>query len=314
MSPCINRFRECQAGMCSNTIWMNPVFIMKRLYFSLVVLVLFPTLTFSQFEYRSKWDYLPTTFKPYVIRLTTPGGINILRDAPPDHTHHHGLMFAIKVDGVNCWEEYNPKDFGRQETLSIEEAVTDSKGRKEKKVESTLLWSDGVGQSLLVEKRTISTFQTGDATVLDWSGVFTLPVGKEKAVLGGNEYHGLGMRFVESMDRGGQYFASPNAGKKEGRLTPCRWMAYTAKVDGNPVTIAMFDTKDNPQPMFAFTMGSMDGEFGYFSATANLHREPVVLTPEKPVMFHYLVVLWDGEKTAEEIEKFATRNPEPGDL
>ena len=280
---------------------------MNRFYLSLVAFILFPAWTFSQFEYRSKWDYLPTTFKPYVIKLMTPSGINILRDAPLDHTHHHGLMFAIKVDGVNCWEEYNPKDFGRQETISIAESVTESNGRKEKKVESTLLWSDGVGQSLLLEERTITGYQTDDATVLDWIGIFTLPPGKKTAILGGNEYHGLGMRFVESMDEGGIYFASSNAGIKDGRLTPCCWMAYTAKADDKLVTLAVFDTKDNPRSMLAFTMGSLDNEFGYFSATANLHRESVTLTPDKPVVFHYILALWDGRKTAEEVEDFRVR-------
>ena len=277
---------------------------MKQLYFALVALLMFATNTFGQFEYRSKWDSPPTTFKPYIIRLMTPSGINIIRDTPPDHTHHHGLMFAIKVDGVNCWEEFNPKDFGRQETLSIAESVTESNNRKEKKVETNLLWSDGVGQSLVLEKRTITACQINDATVLNWISVFTLPSGKEKAVLGGNEYHGLGMRFIESMDEGGKYFASSDAGKKEGRLTPCRWMAYNVKADGKPVTVAMFDTKDNPHPMLAYTMGSGEGEFGYFSATANLYRKSVTLTSQKPVTFHYMLVLWDGMKTAAEIEKF----------
>jgi hypothetical protein len=280
---------------------------MNRFCICLIAVILFPSWTFSQFTYRSKWDYLPTTFKPYVIILTTPGGINILRDAPLDHTHHHGLMFAIKVDGVNCWEEYNPKDFGRQETLTIVETITEPNGRKEKKVESTLLWSDGVGQSLILEKRTITAYLTGDATVFSWISVFTLPSGKQKATLGGNDYHGLGMRFIESMDEGGKYIASSGAGEKEGRLTSCRWMAYTAKAENKPVTIALYDTKDNPRSMLAYTMGSGNGEFGYLSATANLYREPVTLTPEKPITFHYKLVLWDGEKTAEEIEQFGVK-------
>ena len=277
--------------------------MMKRFYFSFVTFVLFPAWIFGQLEYRSKLDYLPTTFKPYVIKLTTPSGINILRDAPLDHIHHHGLMFAIKVDDVNFWEEFDPKEYGRQETVSIEEAVTESNGHKEKKVESTLIWLDGNGQSLMLEKRTITAYLTGEATVLDWISVFTLPPGNEKAILGGNEYHGLGMRFIESMDKGGKFFASSGAGKKEGRLTPCRWMAYTAKADDKPVTLAVFDAKDNPRSMLAYTMGEVDNEFGYFSATANLYRESVTLTPEKPVTFHYKLVLWDGEKTSKEIEK-----------
>ena len=275
---------------------------MNRLFASVFVFALFPALGFAQFEYRNNWNHLPTTFKPYVTKLTTPGGVNILRDAPADHSHHHGLMFALKVDNVNFWEEYNPKDFGRQETTSIAQADTEVDGRKGKKVESTLTWSNGIGQPLALEKRTITATQIDGATVLDWTTIFSLPSGKEKAVLGGNEYHGLGMRFVQSMDKDGKFFAAADAGPKEGRLTPCRWMAYTAKVDGKVVTLALFDTKDNPRPMLAFTMGGDGREFAYLSATANLHREPLTLTADKPITFRYKLVLWDGEKTPEEVE------------
>src|SRR5690606_22625381 len=50
-----------------------------------------------------RWAGVP--FKPYVRELTTPSGTNVIRDAPADHLHHHGLMFAVTVDGVNFWEE-----------------------------------------------------------------------------------------------------------------------------------------------------------------------------------------------------------------
>ena len=279
---------------------------MNRLAFSLFVLVLFPALTFAQFEYRSNWRHPPVTFKPYIIKLTTPSGLNVVRDIPLDHLHHHGLMFAIKVDDVNFWEEYNPKDYGRQETTSIAETVTETNGHSVKKVESTLTWANGVGLPLVQEKRTITATRIGDANVLDWTSTFTLPPGKEKAVLGGNEYHGLGMRFVESMDYG-KYFTPTDAGEKVklqgvGHLTVCRWMAYTSKVGDKPVTLALFNTKDNPRPMLVFTMRGDDDEFGYLSATTNLYREPITLTSEKPVTFRYKIALWDGEKTVEEVE------------
>jgi len=282
---------------------------MNRLVLSLFVLALFPAFASAQFEYRSNWHHLPTTFKPYIAKLTTPGGVNVLRDAPADHSHHHALMFAIIVDGVNFWEEYNPKDFGRQETTSIAEAEADVNSRKEKKVESTLTWTSGVGQPLVQEKRTVIGTQIDGATVLDWTGVFTPPPGKEKVELRGNEYHGLGMRFLESMDNGGKFFADGAAGQKEGRLTPCRWMAYTAKADGKTVTIALFDTKDNPRPMIAFTMGGDGREFAFLSATTNLHREPLILTADKPITFRYKIVLWDGEKTPEEVEASVVSEP-----
>ena len=60
-----------------------------------------------------KYPYKNVPFKPYVQQLYTPNGINILRDAPHDHLHHHALMYAIAVNGVNFWEEQ--KTPGRQQ-------------------------------------------------------------------------------------------------------------------------------------------------------------------------------------------------------
>jgi hypothetical protein len=56
---------------------------------------------------RTLMDYcrVANPAKPYVRRLYTPGGVNVLRDEVPDHKHHHGLMFAIAAEGVNFWEE-----------------------------------------------------------------------------------------------------------------------------------------------------------------------------------------------------------------
>ena len=52
-------------------------------------------------------EYCPTAapMKPYVRQLFSPSGVQVLRDAVPDHKHHHGLMFAISANGVNFWEE-----------------------------------------------------------------------------------------------------------------------------------------------------------------------------------------------------------------
>ena len=52
-----------------------------------------------------RYRYKDVPFKPYFQELCSPDGINILRDAPFDHLHHHGLMYAVAVDGVNFWEE-----------------------------------------------------------------------------------------------------------------------------------------------------------------------------------------------------------------
>ena len=51
------------------------------------------------------YSFHPETAKPYVRELHALNGLNVLRDAPADHLHHHGLMYAIRINGVNFWEE-----------------------------------------------------------------------------------------------------------------------------------------------------------------------------------------------------------------
>jgi hypothetical protein len=48
-----------------------------------------------------RYHYRDVPFKPCVQQLFSPRGVNVLRDAPADHLHHHALMFAVAVDGVN---------------------------------------------------------------------------------------------------------------------------------------------------------------------------------------------------------------------
>ena len=35
----------------------------------------------------------------------------------PDHKHHHGLMFALSVDGVNFWEEAGAEHWRKRKSL-----------------------------------------------------------------------------------------------------------------------------------------------------------------------------------------------------
>ena len=52
------------------------------------------------------YSFAPHKFKPYVQQLCTFRGENVLRDAPRDHLHHHGLMYAIKVNGITSGRKF----------------------------------------------------------------------------------------------------------------------------------------------------------------------------------------------------------------
>jgi len=261
-----------------------------------------------------RYRYEDVPFKPYVQQLFSPRGVNVLRDAPADHLHHHGLMFAVAVDGVDFWEEH--RALGRQAHRSFTNVRVG--GRPDNvnvpwaSFTELIDWIKPRNQELLLkERRTIEVSQGTDlgATVLTWQSKFEVPAGKKSATLTGAHYHGLGMRFVKSMDTGGQL---RNADGKPGtvfrgdeRLVRSTWCAYTANANGKPVTVAMFDHPQNPRhPATWFTMTK---PFAYLSATMELHKEPLKVVSDKPLVLRYAVALWDGRVEADQINQLYKR-------
>jgi hypothetical protein len=250
-----------------------------------------------------QYRYGDVPFKPYVRGLYTPSGVSFLLDAPPDHLHHHALMFAVAVDGVNYWEE--TPTAGRQQHEKFDGTQADSRngatcaGFKEK-----IRWIASKDRPYaLLESRVVTAHRVPrlNATVVTWRSGFELPKDARQVTLSGSHYFGLGMRFVHAMD-GGKFF---NADGKEGtifrgeeRLVQSDWCAYTAAVDGKPVTVAMFGSPANPRPTTWFTMAQ---PFAYISATLNLHAEPLVVPADKPFALQYAVVAWDGKVGSEQI-------------
>ncbi len=252
-----------------------------------------------------RYDDVP--FKPYAQKLYSPSGINVLRDAPHDHLHHHALMYAVAVDGVNFWEEQTEP--GRQLHERFDDMRIDKNGDKlQAGFTEQIDWiNPGSRELLLKERRTIKVYQMDDvkATLLSWQSSLAVPPGKKSMTLTGSHYFGLGMRFLESMDTGGQFL---NAADKAGevvrgteRITRADWCAYTAEADNKPVTIAMFGHPENLRhPTYWFTMTA---PFAYLAATLNLYREPLVVTSDKPLVLRYAVVVWDGRIDKNKIEQ-----------
>ena len=254
-------------------------------------------------EYR----LVASSAKPYVRRLYTPAGVNVLRDEVPDHKHHHGLMFAIAADGVNFWEE--TPGTGREVPQGGSRASTSAaNGTARASLGQDLAW---IGPKsplpILLEHRTVVVGRTkdGSATLLTWRSTLSAPPERVSVKLTGNCYFGLGMRFLASMVKGGRFFFS--ADKKEAtivhgdqQVTPARWSAYTASAEGKPVTVAIFQGPVNarfPSPIF-----TMLTPFSYQSATLNLWKEPLVLKPGQPLDLRYGVALWDGQTDPAAVE------------
>lgn len=248
-----------------------------------------------------RYRYAGVPFKPYAAEFYTPSGINVLRDAPHDHLHHHALMFAISTADIDFWAETPACGFQVHRAISgVFVRETAAAGFTEH-----LEWLDPKTKAaVLVEMRTLEVSHSEDngASLLTWTTRLEAPHGTESVTLTGHHYHGLGMRFLQSMDPEGTFINAANAEGELVRgdelLTPAAWCAYTAKADGKPVTAAMFDDPKNPRPALWFTMRT---PFAYLAATTNTWRDAWTIKTGEPVTLRYGVALWDGENDATKV-------------
>ncbi len=259
-----------------------------------------------------RYRYADVPMKPYVDELVSPAGVQVLRDSPSDHKHHHGLMYALAVDKVDFWAEFNAQ-YGKELHRSLGDVkATARDGVARAGFVQQLDWVGPASERpLLVERRAIDVLRGADlgATLVQWQCSLQTPSGKDAMVLGGSHYFGLGMRFLTSMDHGGHFF---NADDKRGevvhgdeQLTPTKWCAYTAKADGRPVTVALFDHPGNLRhPAKMFTMNT---PFAYLSATMNAWKEPITVKAGHPLNLCYGVALWDGAVDKATVEKLYQR-------
>jgi hypothetical protein len=250
-----------------------------------------------------EYQAAPKPRKPYVKQWFSPGGVGVLRDAPADHLHHHGVMFAVAVDGVDFWAE-NAK-CGWQKGRPIAAVSTSSSAAQATaRFTQPVDWLDPAGEkTLLKEQRTIEAHRLPDvpATLVSWRSELAAPAGKDSVTLSGSPYFGLGARFVASMDTGGQFVhAEGKTGVEATNNARSAWCAYWAVADGKPVTVAMFDDQANARhPATWFTME----KFAYLSATLHLNQQPATIQAGKPLVLRYGLALWDGKADKAQIEQ-----------
>lgn len=250
----------------------------------------------------------PGPFKVYVKEWHTPGGLQVLRDSPHDHVHHHALMYAIGAEETDFWGEAPQHKPGKQVPRGQAEVTSETtNGKRRAIVRQKIDWIGVNGDRLLVETRilTLDPDSISGATLLTWASQFEVAEGRDATKLWGRKYFGLGVRFVTSMDKVGKFLhAGADANQTAGgadKALHADWCAYTAPVESKPVTLAMFDHPENPRhPAAWFTMTS---PFAYMAATLNLAEEPMTVVAGKPICLRYGVVLWDGVVGAERIKQ-----------
>ena len=258
-----------------------------------------------------RYRYADVPRKPYLLEWFASGGENILRDAPADHLHHHGLMFAITVDDVNFWEEYETGGYqvhkGITKTWTISGTESPSAGFNE-----LLEWRGPANNTpyLREERRLVHHAQpNAPYRLLTWQSTLSTTNDRPEVILSGTVYHGLGMRFTEWMDGGEDrepvFLLAPDVTEEWEedtihRFAKASWVAYTVEgPQGQQRIVAMFNNPDNPRPATWFMMVA---PFGYLSATIDLGRDPLPLGNGETLRLRYGVAVWDDAVDAATIE------------
>jgi hypothetical protein len=264
------------------------------------------------------YAFATNQFKPYVRELYTLRGENVLRDAPPDHLHHHGLMYAINVNGINFWEERGMPGIQKHVELSLHTARTGANGIPLASFTEIIHWlaptnrtaTDSLQVALLLEQRTLSLAvdEKNQEVALRWESRFQVGPRAGKVTLHGPNYDGLGLRLPESFNHVATFKNSgdqPYTGKNTQNVIPARWTSVSGVMDGQEVMLVMFGCPDNPRgDGFFFTM--LDA-FAYLSATQGLDKQPLEYSAGEKFGLSYLLTVYSEQKSPEFIRQRGER-------
>ena len=246
------------------------------------------------------YAFASNQFKPYVRELYTWKGENVLRDAPADHLHHHGLMYAVRINNVNFWEEGSEAGYQVATGPLTHRAGTDSRGRPQASLNQLLHWvpspvtttAEAEGRALVVERRTLTLTvdEAHQEIALRWHAEFE--VGSNPIKIHGTAYNGLGFRLPESWDHVSRHLNSENTPYSKAQtfdVTPARWAAISQAAAGSKTTVALFGHPRNRGETRFF---SMLNAFAYLAVTQRLDTAPIEYPRGEKFALDYLVLTY----------------------
>jgi hypothetical protein len=259
------------------------------------------------------YAFATNQFKPYVRELYTLAGDNVLLDSPPDHAHHHGLMYAIRVNGVNFWEEREAPGWERPVQLLGPQISRSSDGLPQASFTQFIHWvadpdravADSASIALMVERRTLTVTvnEKTSEVALGWHADFELGRSVSKVTLAGANYHGLGLRLPPPFNKVAQHENSERTpySNPGGQVTPARWSSVSHTLGEHDVTLAIFGRPSAGRGLpFFFTMVQ---PFTYLSVTQGLDKTTVDYAQGEKFSLEYLLVVYAGRKNGEFLDQ-----------
>src|ERR1035438_4477462 len=225
----------------------------------------------------------PTTLaKPVLYPLRTATGIIVTRGYPleprpgerTDHPHHAGLWFNYgSVNGIDFWnnsEAIKAEDRHKMGTIVQRRIVAAKSGSEQGELEVETDWV-AADQKILLKEHTRLVFR-GGAKFRSIDRVTTLQPQGEKVVFEDDKEGLMGMRVVRALEMpsdnpeifldasgrpntvakldntgvNGAYLTSEGQSGEAAWGTRGRWCNLSGMVEGQPVTITIFDNPANP--------------------------------------------------------------------
>lgn len=262
------------------------------------------------------YAFAATQFKPYVRELYTMRGENVLRDAPADHLHHHGLMYAIRLNGVNFWEERDSPGVERPMGMVSRKVGRGPGGLPEASFTQVIHWlaytnrdvADSTASAFMIESRTLTLTvdESAGEAALVWDARFEVGKYTPKLQLHGANYNGLGLRLPESFDKAARFANSENApytGNNTQNVIPARWTSVSGTMEGKDITLALFGRAENAHGYGRFF--TMTEPFAYLAATQGLDQQPLEYSAGDKFQLRYLLTVYPEHKSREFIDRRA---------
>jgi len=260
------------------------------------------------------YAFATNQFKPYVRELYTLRGENVLRDSPPDHQHHHGLMYAVYVNGINFWEERDAPGIEKHVELPLHTARIDANGTPVGSFTEIIHWlaptnriaHDTLAVALLIEQRTITVTvdEKTQEVALRWDSAFQVGPNAGKVSIHGPNYDGLGLRLPESFNHVARFQNSadqPYVGPNTQNVIATRWTSVSGVMDGRDVMLVLFGRLDNARGDGFFF--SMLDPFAYLSATQGVDKKPLEYSAGDKFNLSYLLTVYSENKPAEFVSR-----------
>jgi hypothetical protein len=250
--------------------------------------------------------------KPVFYPVLTPSGNMVNRGFPikqdipgesTDHPHHQSVFFTYgSVNGIDYW---NPWPARRILHKGIISSTNGSVGELELMNE----WIDPEGVTVLQERKCVTFGGTGDSRWMDHD--LSLKALDRTVVFGDSKEGMFAIRLTGSLEEKNGAARYLNAYGWEtarnvwGKRAP--WVALLGKVNGEDVTIAIFDhpsTVNHPSYWHARDYGLFSanplGRAGYVTGAKPLNK---TLEPNQSFHFRYRLVLYSAQVSKERLDQ-----------